>query len=64
VTRRGLGTFVADRLPAGHAEVGRGEVAGDLARAAQAARRLAMTKDQWNTMGDRAWRASASEEDS
>jgi GntR family transcriptional regulator len=64
VTKRGLGTFVADRLPAGHAEVGRSEVADDLARAALAARRLGMTKEQWNTLGDRAWRASASEEDS
>ncbi|MBA2480055.1 MAG: GntR family transcriptional regulator [Planctomycetes bacterium] len=63
ITKRGLGTFVADRLPAGHAAVGRDEVSADLVRAAQAARRLALTREQWNALNDRAWRASASPED-
>ncbi|MBA3707947.1 MAG: GntR family transcriptional regulator [Planctomycetes bacterium] len=62
VTRRGLGTFVSDPLPKGHAAPGWQEVESDLARGAETARRLGADRSAWSGMVDRAWKISRTEE--
>jgi GntR family transcriptional regulator len=56
VTRRGLGTFVADAPPATAAETHRSAAAAALERAAADARGAGWTRAQWLDLAAQAWK--------
>lgn len=56
VTRRGLGTFVADAPPAALGESHRAAAAEALARAAADARAAGWTRTQWLELAAEAWK--------
>ncbi len=54
-TRRGLGTFVVESLPASLGARTREAISVDLARAATAARSAQLTRRDWDRLSDAAW---------
>jgi GntR family transcriptional regulator len=55
-TRRGLGTFVVESLPADVRREVRAAIANDLHRAAAAARNGGLARGEWTTLADHAWK--------
>ena len=55
-TRRGLGTFVVETLPADVRHDVRTAIINDLGRAASAARNGGLARGEWTTLADHAWK--------
>ena len=55
-TKRGLGTYVSDPLPKGHADAGSDHLAEALERAAQAAHELGLKRQDWLRLAADAWK--------
>jgi GntR family transcriptional regulator len=60
VTKRGLGTYVADPLPKSLTGDARSVVENDVSRAATAARELGIIKEEWLKIADKAWKENKS----